>query len=715
MSICPSGVPRVGRPNVAICYLLILLGLCLGADAGKTTYYDSPRLPTTLVPFHYDLKLLTRLENSSTFGYEGAVNISFFVHKSTDVVVLHANDFSIKLGKIRLLEWNTLNKYEVTEFSFNRKLDYLIIKVDSYLKEGRYYSLNIEFGRRMSENRRGGYFLVYSTDVVSQQKSWYSLTHFEPRSMRYTMPCFDEPALKATFNVTLGHHKRFQSFSTMKVVSVLAHKEMKDYVWSVHETTPLMPTYLLAFSINNLTCTFSQTGGPTPVRIRTCAKSSELRLTTFASQKAPLFLEYFEQVLDMVLPLNKIDQLAVEKYPTDAIENWGLVVYSSDLILQTDEPDISEPSRFRLQALQLISHEIAHMWFGNLITVAWWTDVWLKEGLTGYFEVLGIDHLYPRLGRRILAKYRETTMMHEAESGGIFVSIKDIQANTSNKYAYQKATSVLHMAEGMVGNTTFLDAIHRYLYQYALASATTDQFFESIQQASDRAKSLPDYAYVKAIMDTWILQNGYPVVNVIRNTSLVLIQNHFSFNESRKEVWWIPLTYTIQSEQNFSDTRPKAFFPANSPLLKLDVFVPENDWIIFNVQAMGYYRVNYDEKNWDLIAKALSEDHQSIHVLNRAQIVSDALFLWKNKRISWSTALNVLKYLVDEDEFEPLMALVVGVTNGFWGVSPESSMAIAKWLSNAGKWYAEFINYTFDQLVFIDNILESADDTSVED
>ncbi|XP_022218977.2 thyrotropin-releasing hormone-degrading ectoenzyme [Drosophila obscura] len=710
MSIWLSGVPRIGKPNVAICYLMLLLALTLRAEAVKTMYYDSPRLPTSLVPFHYELNLTTHLENSYTtnFAYEGTVNISFFVHKSTDVVVLHANELSIKLSKTELQEWYSLQKYPILEFNFNRKLDYLIMKAERFLKQGRHYSLSIEFGRPMSESKREGYFLAYSTDVMSQQKSWYSLTHFEPRSMRYTMPCFDEPALKATFNVTLGHHKRFQSFSNMKVISVLAHNEMKDYVWSVHETTPLMSNYLLAFSINNFTCTFSQTGGPSPVLFRTCARSSDLLLTSFASQTAPLFLEYFEELLEMELPLSKIDQLAVENYHTDAMENWGLVVYSSELILQTDESDHSEPSRIRLQALQAISHEMAHMWFGNLITVAWWSDVWLKEGLTGYFEVLGIEHLYPRLGRRILAKYREMTLMHETESGGIFISTRDTQANASKPYVYQKATSVLHMAEGMVGNATFHNGIHRYLYQYAFASSTADQFLYSIQEGSDRANSLPEFADVKAIMDTWILQNGYPVLNVIRNTSLVLIQNHFSFNESRKESWWIPLTYTTQSERNFSDTRPKAFLPANSPPFNLYVFVPEHDWIIFNIQAMGYYRVNYDEMNWNLIAEALSKDHQSIHVLNRAQIVSDALFLWNNKRISWSTALNVLKYIVDEDEFEPLMALVVGVTNGFWGVSPESSMDIAKWLSNAGKWYAEFINYTFDQLVFIGNNLESA-------
>ncbi|SPP82441.1 thyrotropin-releasing hormone-degrading ectoenzyme [Drosophila guanche] len=711
MSICRlSVVPRIGKPNVAICFLMLLLALTPAAVAVKTTYYDSPRLPTALVPFHYELHLLTRLENTHPipFSFEGAVNISFFVHKSTDVVVLHANEFSIKLAKTQLQEWYTLQRLAILEFNFNRKLDYLIMKADSYLKQGKYYSLTIEFGRPMSENKRGGYFLAHSTDSLSHQKSWYSLTHFEPQSMRYTMPCFDEPALKATFNVTLGHHKRFQSFSNMKVTAVLAHKALKDYVWSVHETTPLMPNYLLAFSINNLTCTFSQTGGPSPVLFRTCAKSSDLRLTTFAAQMAPVFLEYFEELLQMELPLSKIDQLAVENYPTDAMENWGLVVYSSDLILQTDEPGGPEPSRPRLQALQVICHEMAHMWFGNLISVAWWSDFWLKEGLTGYFEVLGIEHLYPRLGRRILAKYRVMSLMHETESGGIVISSMDIQSNASKTYVYQKATSVLHMAEGMVGHTTFHNAIHRYLYQYAFASSTTNQFLSSIQEGCDRANSLPEFADIKTIMDTWILQSGYPVLNVRRNASLVLTQNHFSFNESRRERWWIPLTYTTQSEQNFSDTRPKAFFPANSLMFNLNVFVPENDWIIFNVQAMGYYRVNYDERNWDLIAEALSRDHQSIHVLNRAQIVGDALFLWNTKRISWSTALNVLKYLVDEDEFEPLMALVVGVTNGFWGVSPESSMNIAKWLSNAGKWYAEFINYTFDQLVFVENNVESA-------
>lgn len=173
------------------------------------------------------------------------------------------------------------------------------------------------------------------------------------------------------------------------------------------------------------------------------------------------------------------------------------------------------------------------------------------------------------------------------------------------------------------------------------------------------------------------MQSDYPLVTVIRNGSEVFLKQGHALNRSSSHLWWIPLTYLIEGGSLSKNLKPKAWLSPNSHAIKLNDIVPRNQWILLNLQAVGYYRVNYDELTWQLLATTLFNDFRSINVLNRAQIVSDVLFLWNQDLLAWSTALNVLKYIIDEDEYEPLMAFVVGWTNGFWGISTESSFNIA--------------------------------------
>uniref|UniRef100_A0A6P4EI18 Aminopeptidase N-like n=1 Tax=Drosophila rhopaloa TaxID=1041015 RepID=A0A6P4EI18_DRORH len=331
-------------------------------------------------------------------------------------------------------------------------------------------------------------------------------------------------------------------------------------------------------------------------------------------------------------------------------------------------------------------------------------------GLTGYFEALAVDHLQPGMGRRLLLRYRETAFMYESQVAGMsLVPLFPPASPESEEHLYQKATSLMGMVNGFLGNATFYDGLQRHLWQNSFASSTPDLFWRSLQLASERESFETKNWNVKGIMDTWIMQKGYPLVTVIRKGSKIVLVQSPALNGSRTELWWIPLTYFIQNEVSTKDLKPRAWLSAHNHSLQLEEDVSQDHWILLNLRAVGYYRVNYDELTWQLLATTLFDDFRSIHVLNRAQIVSDIFFLWNHELISWSTALNVLKYIVDEDEYEPLMAFVVGVTHGIWGVSPESSFNIAKWLGIAGRWYAEFISYTFDKFVLKDVNLNSLD------
>ncbi|EDW89710.1 aminopeptidase Q [Drosophila yakuba] len=684
--------------NAALYRLILLLCLCHFACSAKTQLYDEPRLPANVKPFHYDIRLLTHLESSANHSYIGLVKISIHVEKNTNQVVLHVGRVSIEARKITLFG-ETFN-YRLISVRFIKDREYMVVTFNQSLLMGKSYVLSIDFGRSMSMDARDGYFIGHYVNSKTSEKIWYSVSHFNRNWIRNTMPSFDEPSLKATFNVTIGHHKRFQSYSNMNIRAVQPNREIEDYVWSVHEVTPAIPIHLLSFSVNNFTCRYSQAASTNPVRFRTCAQSADVREISFAAQMAPQILEFLDRLLQVALPLEKIDQLVVNDFPTEAMENFGLVVYSSkQLLLREDGPMTKE----KLQALELIAYEMAHMWFGNLLGMDLYSDIWLTEGLAGYFKSLAVDHFQSGMGRRILLKYRESSIMYESQVGGIsLMPLSSVVSPTEEKPLYQKATSLIYMAIGFLGNVTFYDGLQRHMWQNSFGSSKPDLFWRSLQLASEREGSFDKDWDVKSIMDTWIVQSGYPLVTVIRNGSEVFVEQRHALNRSSSQLWWIPLTYLIEGGSFVKNLEPRAWLSPKNHSLKLNEFVPRNQWILLNLRSVGYYRVNYDELTWQLLATTLFNDFRSINVLNRAQIVSDILFLWNQELHTWSTAFNVLKYIINEDEYEPLMAFVVGLTNGFWGISTESSFSIAKWLGVAVKWYAEFISYTFDKFVVQD-------------
>ncbi|XP_043064341.1 aminopeptidase Q [Drosophila ficusphila] len=705
MPICLCTFYEVCRNNIAFSCLLFFWVLFQVADSAKVPLYNESRLPTTVTPFHYDLRIITFLENPSNLSYHGSVNISFHAEKVINEVVLHVAGVSVEAKKIKL--YGETEEFQLRNVRFNKHRRYMIVSFNKPLGMGKSYVLSIKFGRPMSNEIRDGYFIRHYVNSRTSEKIWYSVSHFDRNFIRNTLPCFDEPALRTTFNVTMGHHKRFLSYSNMNVRAVLPNHDIQDYVWSVHEVTPLMPVHLLAFSVNNFTCRFSQAASANPIRFRTCSQPSDVRETSFAAEGAPQILEFLDELLQVHLPLEKIDQLVMDDFPNAAMNTFGLVVYQSKQILQRED---GLTSGANLQALQLIAHEMAHMWFGNLLGMESSSDLWLIEGLTGYFETLAVDHFHPGMARQLLLRYRETAFMYESQVGGVSLSpIWPADDSASEVHMYQKASSLIYMVNSFLGNVSFYDGLQRHLWQNSFTTSNPENFWRSLQLASERESFLGKNWDVRTIMNTWILQRGYPLITVTRKDGKIILSQSNALNKSSTDLWWIPLTYVIQGEPFPNDLKPSVWLSPLNNHLQLYEMVPETHWILLNLQAIGYYRVNYDEKTWQLLATTLYDDFRSIHVLNRAQIVSDILFLLKQKLVSWSTALNVIKYIIDEDEYEPLMAFVVGVTNGFWGISPESALSIAKWLGIAGRWYAEFITYTFDKFVLLGQNLNSRD------
>ena len=313
------------------------------------------------------------------------------------------------------------------------------------------------------------------------------------------------------------------------------------------------------------------------------------------------------------------------------MENWGLITYRETALLY--QPGKSSLSDKEYVAV-VVAHELAHQWFGDLVTMEWWTDLWLNEGFASYTEFIGTDHVSPEteiLDRFVLDNvqtalgYDSLTSSHPIS---IPVNVPDEINEIFDTISYKKGGSVIRMMANFLGVNTFNRGITNYLHANAYSNANQDDLWGFLTAVGQEDGSLTELT-VKQIMDTWTVQMGYPVVTFIRNyvmNTASVSQDRFlltpvSGNETVDDdhdyTWWVPLSMTTLS-LGFDKTSPDTWLdPANADSATEIDLAPlsshASDPVIVNVQQTGFYRVNYDQENWNLISEALVNDHEAIH------------------------------------------------------------------------------------------------------
>ncbi|XP_059164108.1 thyrotropin-releasing hormone-degrading ectoenzyme-like [Physella acuta] len=325
----------------------------------------------------------------------------------------------------------------------------------------------------------------------------------------------------------------------------------------------------------------------------------------------------------------------------------------------------------------ITSHELAHQWFGNLVTPAWWDDLWLNEGFATFLEFLGVDRVHPEWN--ILDTMVVDDIMKALVQDGTpasvplfshVASVKDLDKIPST-ITYQKGCAIIRMVDYILGRDTFKKALHTYLNQYQYGSVTHDDLWEVLsQQARRDGKDLD----VKGIMDTWILQMNYPVVTVQRSShtadQVLVSQKRYleDYTAADPEIftspygykWTIPLTLTSSRNPYFNQTDRDILWlhwtsrQSEITIRDLPELSDPNAWILANVQMYGFYRVNYAASNWLALCRQLMEDHLVIPAVNRAQIIHDAWSLVKSGDLEISIALKTIEYLHKEREYAPL-------------------------------------------------------------
>lgn len=315
-----------------------------------------------------------------------------------------------------------------------------------------------------------------------------------------------------------------------------------------------------------------------------------------------------------------------------------------------------------------MSHELAHQWFGNEVTHNYWNVVWLKEGLATLFEDLLTDQVHPEW--RMWDQFVINTMQFVMQQDSVFNVRHMMKAYSSpaeiravyDFVTYKKAGSIMRMMMNVLSAPVFRRATDLYVENNSFATATNVQLAAAFQEAIDEsALNLPD---IETVFNSWINSPGFPVVTVTRDygetKTMTIRQQRFIASYSafgaENHLYQIPLNYATTKNAIFTDTAPQLWLNNRREVVILDG-VDNDQWMIFNKLATGYYRVNYDETNWRLISKTLRESHTKIAPSNRAQLIDDALNLARYGQLNYEVALDLISYLKKEDDFVPLTSL----------------------------------------------------------
>ncbi|XP_068175730.1 aminopeptidase Ey-like isoform X2 [Antennarius striatus] len=627
--------------------------------------WQSYRLPDSLAPVSYNVTLWPRLEinKDGLFIFTGNCTVVFRCVKETNLIIIHSNKLNLTTfngfhAKLRGLNGATAPGMNLTWLEVPTQ--YLVVQLDGLLQADSMYELYTDFVGELADDLGGFYRSEYTEDGV---KKVLATTQMQPTDARKAFPCFDEPAMKAVFHINLIHPNNTKALSNgMNYEPVSINVDGQDLLYTTFEPTEIMSTYLLAFVVCDFEYIGTEPGADVMIRIWARRKAIEEKQGEYALQKTGPILAFFEDYYNSPYPLKKSDQIALPDFSAGAMENWGLITYRETALLYN--PGVSSNGDKEWVAT-VISHELAHMWFGNLVTMRWWNDLWLNEGFATYVSYLGANYTEPMWTMPDLIVLNEIVGVMGvdalASSHPLSSKVEDIQkpediSQLFDSITYSKGAAVLRMLSSFITENVFSKGLHSYLEEFKYNTTIYKDLWRHLQMEVDKAGIMLPFP-IEDIMNRWILQMGFPVITINTQTGKIT-QKHFlldpdSVVETPSEFdykWFVPVTWikTGGAEQHYWLTDTEATNP--------NVILGINDWLVANIDMKGFYRVNYDSENWDRLLAKLSSRHQDIPIINRMQIIDDAFNLARAKMVNTTLALMTTKFLNKEFEYMPWQA-----------------------------------------------------------
>ena len=543
---------------------------------------NAQRLPTTVVPTHYKLFIDPDIGQQKFTGEE---TINVHVQQATSEIVLNSLGLEISLAE-------ALPGFDMSalpaQVTYDQPNEMARLTFTKPVPKGA-VSLHLKFSGKLISGLRG----LYLSKSARRQ---YAVTQFEGTYARMMFPGFDEPAFKATFDLSVIADKGDTAISNGRIVKdePLPGSTRHKITFS---TSPKMSTYLVALAIGDWQC-LERTVDGTPIRV--CAEPDKKQYGQFALEAAAQSVHFYNQWYGIKYPFEKLDMLAIPDYEWGGMENTASIFYR-DTALLMDEKTASVFSK-RGHAT-VVAHEIAHQWFGDLVTAAWWDDIWLNEGFATWMERKPIMAWHPEwhLEEDQTASAQRVIGLDSLSAARAIHGDPRTSAEIKEMFdgiTYEKGAAVLSMLESYVGPAVFRNGVNAYLKAHANGNATSADFWQAMAKVSGKP--------VDKIMPTFVMQSGVPLVTVsgschADHLPLELSQQRFllsppSANDKHDQIWSIPVC--TKAAQNLGS----ACYLANKKSEVVDVNACP-DWVFANRDAKGYYRVFYqDPKNLMAVA-----------------------------------------------------------------------------------------------------------------
>lgn len=624
--------------------------------------WDHYRLPGSLFPLSYNLTLWPRLKANADglYIFTGRSFVIFKCVKATDMIIIHSNKLNLTIYNGHLAKLTTHDYTPAPSIQKSwlvSKTHYLVLQLQSPLTVGKIYVLETDFQGELADDLEGFYRSEYTEDNV---KKIVATSQMQATYARKTFPCFDEPAMKAVFNVTIIHSSGTVALSNGKEFAkddiVIDGKSVRR---TTFEPTERMSTYLLAFIVCDFASIHSVQNNVL-IRIWARRKAIDDKQGDYALNVTGPILEFYERYYNAAYPLSKSDQIALPDFNAGAMENWGLVTYRETALLY--DPIISSTGN-KERVISVISHELAHMWFGNLVTVRWWNDLWLNEGFASYVEYLGADYAEPTWNIKdqiILYDVRKVFAVDALASSHPLSCAEDevsTPAQISEMFStisYSKGAAVLRMLSEFLSEPVFARGLSSYLNTFAFGNTVYTDLWDHLQQAVVKTPGVHIPHTVHDIMNRWTLQMGFPVIT-INTQNGTITQKHFLLDPDSvverpsqfNYTWFVPIKWMK------SGVEQQQYWLLHKTEINHLMRVSGDNWVLANTNVSGYFRVNYDLVNWDRLISLLSSNHKALSLMNRAQIIDDAFNLARAQIITTTLALRTTKYLSKETDYIP--------------------------------------------------------------
>ena len=588
---------------------------------------DREVLPKNVTPLHYDLQVEPNFE---TFQFDGITTIHLKVNDtSIDSICVNSVDIEFHSASINGIPASSIRTDKASQVTI---LCFPQSTVKNETRDTEHIKLTIKFTGSLNDSMAGFYRAKYQDKVTGEIK-YMATTQMQPTDARRAFPCFDEPNLKATFTITLVSSPELTHLSNMDVNKEVIENGKK---YTTFNPTPKMSTYLVAFIVAELNYV-ENNNFRIPIRVYTAP--GEEHLGQFAADLTAKSLTFFEKSFGIKYPLPKMDNVAIPQYCSGAMENWGLIIYSVvDILLDKENSTLD-----RIQTIsEVVQHELAHQWFGNLVTMDWWEGLWLNEGFATWISWYSCNEFEPEW--KVWEQYVTDTLQRALSldalrsSHPIEVSVNRVDEINQifNAITYSKSASLLRMISKWLGEDVFIKGVSQYLEKFKYGNAKTEDLWDTLAASSGKN--------VTEVMNIWTKKVGFPVITVKEEgNEITFTQNRYLSTgdvKPEEDNTLYPVFLALKSKNGVDSSLE---LKERSMTIKLD----DTDFFKVNSDQSGIYITAYSDNRW----KKLGQQADLLSVEDRIGLIADVKALSTSGYTSTVNFLDLVSNWRDEKSF----------------------------------------------------------------